>query len=195
MIKAIIFDFAGVIGADGYWVWLKKTVPELDSKREYFQKISEGVDRGKMADSEFLKAVSKGTGIPQDKIWQQVYKEIVINKELLQYIKQLKSKYKIGLLSNFHSPWLREIFTNHKLDLYFDKVIISSEHGIIKPEPAIFHKMLEMLNVTKEEAVFIDDRQVNVDAASNIGIKGILFSSNDQLKNSFLKLGIDFSNN
>lgn len=190
MIKAIIFDFAGVIGADGYWVWLKKNVPDLESKRDYFQKISEQVDRGTMLDPEFLKAVSEGTGIPTDKIWQHVYKEIVINKELLKFIKKLKSKYKIGLLSNFHSPWLREIFANHKLDLYFDKVIISSEHGIIKPEPEIFYKMLKMLGVTEEEAVFIDDRQVNVDGADKIGIKGIFFSSNNQLKEEFKKIGI-----
>lgn len=190
MIKAIIFDFAGVIGTDGYWIWLKENVTDLESKREYYQKISEQVDKAAISNPEFVKAISDDTGIPEDKIWQEIYKEIVINDELLKFIKQLKKKYKIGLLSNFTSPWLREIFENYNLHSYFDQLIISSEHKLIKPEPEIFHKMLKMLKVKKNEAIFIDDRQIHVDAANSIGIKGMLFASNQRLKNDLKEMGV-----
>ena len=191
MIKAIIFDFAGVIGVDGYWIWFKKNIPDLGSKREYYQKVSEQVDRAIIPHSEFMKMLSKDTGIVEEKIWQEVYEEIVINDELLKLIKQLKKKYKIGLLSNFTFPWLREILANRNLYSYFDQIIISSEHKLLKPEPKIFHKILKMLDVIKKEAVFIDDRQTNVDAANRIGIKSILFSSNEHLREQFKEIGIN----
>lgn len=188
MIKAIIFDFAGVIGADGYWIWLRKNIPDIESKREYYQKISEQVDGATISNAEFVKAISDNSGISEDRIWKEIYPEIVINKELLNFIKDLKKKYRIGLLSNFTSPWLREIFNKHNLHEYFDEVIISSEHKLIKPDPAIFKKILKMLGVSSNEAVFIDDRQVHVDAANKLDIKGILFSSNQQLKDEFREL-------
>ena len=160
-------------------------------KREYYQKVSEQVDRAIIPHSEFVKMLSKDTGIAEEKIWQEVYEEIVINDELLKLIKQLKKKYKIGLLSNFTFPWLREILANRNLYSYFDQIIISSEHKLLKPEPKIFHKILKMLDVIKKEAVFIDDRQTNVDAANRIGIKSILFSSNEHLREQFKEIGIN----
>ena len=33
MIKAILFDWAGVIAADGYWIWLDENIEDLESKK------------------------------------------------------------------------------------------------------------------------------------------------------------------
>lgn len=182
MIKAIIFDFAGVVGADGYWVWLRENVKDLESKKEFFHKISIEVDKGIITNEEFVKQIAENLGIEKEIIWPQIFEKIVINYELLNLIKNLKNSYKIGLLTNFTYQWMDELLEKHNLTLYFDQVLISSRHNLVKPEPEAFAKILGMLGVNKDEVIFIDDRQMHIDGANSFGIKTLLFTSNEQLK-------------
>lgn len=188
MIKAFIFDFAGVIGADGYWIWLREKLPELENKKTYFQEISEKVDRGDITNKKFVELIAKATNASIETIWKEIYEKITINKKLLNYIEELKKKYTIGLLSNFTFEWIDELFLKHNLSQYFEEIIISSRLKIIKPDPKIFEKMINLLKIDKSEAVFIDDRQYNVDAANKFGIKSLLFISNDKLKKDIKNL-------
>src|SRR5947207_1907882 len=55
MIKAFIFDFAGVLTIkDAYWDWLEENVENLKEKRHIFQKLSEDVDRAEISHDAFL---------------------------------------------------------------------------------------------------------------------------------------------
>lgn len=190
MIKAIIFDWAGVIGVDGLWVWMKDNVKNLEERRAYLNEINDDLDSGRMPHSEFMQYLSKESGKNPEQIWQEVKKEIVINKELVEFIKTLKPKYKVGLLSNFTYPWISEILTENNLWELFDQHVISSEHKIIKPNPEIFHKMLEMLDIKPKEAIFVDDRQMHIDGAGRVGITGILFTNNAKFIEDLKSLGI-----
>ena len=181
MIKAIIFDWAGVMSTDAGWVWLRKNIKDLDARKPIFDKASEDVDSATITHDEFLEFNAKESGKSVDQVSREVQNEVVINSELVLYIKKLKQKYKVALLSNYTYPWLAEILDENNLWGLFDKNIISSEHKIIKPNPEIFIKMLEMLEIRPEEAVFIDDRQINVDGARKVGINSILFENNEQL--------------
>lgn len=191
MIKAIIFDFAGVIGADGYWIWLRENVKDIDSVKEKFHKISEKVDKGEISEKEFIAFVAEYTERPVEDIWPQIREKILLNHELIAIIKQLRKNYKTALLSNFVFEWLNEILTDHKLYDLFDEVIISSKHGVIKPDPAIFHKMLSMLQLTKDEVIFIDDRDYQVAGAKAVGIKAFLYTSNEQLLKDLESCGVN----
>lgn len=190
MVKAIIFDFAGVIGADGYWAWLRENVQDIENQKSYFQELSEKVDKGLITNRGFVDALSQKTSIDSLLIWPAIFEKIVINQELLDYIKKLKKNYKIGLLSNFTFEWLDEIFEKYNLSSLFDAEFISSKFKIIKPEAEAFHKVLELLGVSKEEAVFVDDRQGHVDAANALGIRAFLFTTNKNLKVDFENYGI-----
>ncbi|MBI3092921.1 MAG: HAD-IA family hydrolase [Candidatus Levybacteria bacterium] len=190
VIKAIIFDFAGVIGVDGYWVWLRENVPNIEEKRPFFQKISEEVDKGIITNKEFVEQIARETKKDVNIIWPQIFQKIAINTALLEYITQLKTVYKIGLPTNYTYEWFDEIFQKHNLTPYFDQILISSRYKLIKPEPEAFLKILELLQVTKEEAVFIDDRQGHVDASNKIGLKAFLFVDNEKLKQDLESYGI-----
>ena len=63
---------------------------------------------------------------------------------------------------------------------HFDSVTISSEEGVMKPDPAIFRTALGRAGVTAEEAVFVDDFLVNVEAARSLGIAGVHFVTSEQ---------------
>ena len=190
MIKAIIFDWAGVFAVDGYWIWLRKNISDIENRKKYFQELSDEVDCGKISHGEFLQKLSNELGRDSNQVWQEVKKEIVLNQELITFVKKLKVKYKIGLLSNFTFPWLNEILTENNLWELFDENVISSQHRMIKPDPEIFQKMLEKLNIKPEEAIFIDDRQMHVDGAKRVGINAILFKNNEQLIKDLQKFGV-----
>lgn len=174
--KAFIFDFAGVIINDIYWDWLRDVVPDLDKKKELLHKLSEQVDSSKITHEEFLQALEKETNVPKERIWEQVKDKTVLNQKLLTLIKNLKEKgYTIGLLSNYTSPWIREMLTEQNLYQYFDELVISSEHGVIKPDSEAFSLMLQHLSLRPEEVFFVDDRKPNVEAARELGIQAELY--------------------
>jgi HAD superfamily hydrolase (TIGR01509 family) len=66
------------------------------------------------------------------------------------------------------------------LDL-FHVVVCSGDEGLVKPDPAIFDLTLARLGVDPEESVFIDDTLGHVQAAENLGIHGIYFTTSEAL--------------
>mgnify|MGYP001853441926 FL=1 len=57
----------------------------------------------------------------------------------------------------------------------FDGGLFSYEVLCIKPEERIYRLLLEKYGIDPKRAVFFDDRQVNTEAASRLGIKGVVF--------------------
>ncbi|MCB0034668.1 MAG: HAD family hydrolase [Anaerolineales bacterium] len=92
----------------------------------------------------------------------------------------LKSQgYKIGLVTNSYQPmWMRDIELNKfELMQYIDARITSGDTGFMKPHPAIYWRMLGLLNLTPEEAVFVGDRPANdIQGANNVGMLSVLMS-------------------
>jgi len=189
MVKAVIFDFFGVICLDLYWTWLKLHAPDLESKRSYFQELSNQLDLGKVTREEFARTLSDKTGVAEENILEQMNQGILIDPELVELIRELKKSYKLGLLSNSNANWLREILKNYKLDQLFDSVVISQDVGFIKPQREIFEITLKDLEVPAEESVFVDDRESNTSAAEKIGFKTIVYNGVADLKDKLAKYG------
>jgi len=103
-----------------------------------------------------------------------------LDTALIEYIRALHTRHKIGLISNAFSD-LRHIITNvWNIEDTFDDMTISSEVGIMKPDPRIFQMALERLDVQPQESIFIDDFPHNVDGARNINMQAIHFQTRDQ---------------
>jgi epoxide hydrolase-like predicted phosphatase len=61
-----------------------------------------------------------------------------------------------------------------RADELFDVVVDSSEIGVRKPDPAIYHRALDLLGgIEPDRAIFLDDVQSNLDAAERLGMRGI----------------------
>jgi HAD superfamily hydrolase (TIGR01509 family) len=71
---------------------------------------------------------------------------------------------------------------NQKIENLFDEIIFSAEYKMSKPDPKIYHLALSLGKIKASEAIFIDDKQENIDAAKKIGIKSFLFKDNKTLK-------------
>jgi HAD superfamily hydrolase (TIGR01509 family) len=79
-------------------------------------------------------------------------------------------------------------FSDEELQRFFDVVVISAEVGMVKPDPAIYHLTADKLGVSPAECIFIDDRQVYVQAAVNIGMPSIYNESFQQIKTELTRL-------
>lgn len=86
--------------------------------------------------------------------------------------------YKTALLTNniaeIRHAW-RKILP---VDELFDVVVDSSEVGMRKPDPAIFHHTLKLLDTAASNSIFLDDFEGNVVAAERLGIKGVIVGEN-----------------
>jgi putative hydrolase of the HAD superfamily len=96
-----------------------------------------------------------------------------------------------AILSNMGDSVLANIEREFDWIHRFDVLVWSFQLGIAKPDPAIYRHMLAKLNVQPEEILFIDDKRENVDAARELGIQAIEFSSVERLRADLIAAGLD----
>jgi putative hydrolase of the HAD superfamily len=84
-----------------------------------------------------------------------------------------------GFLSNGVPEIVGHLRRTRALDTAFDAVVVSCEVGCMKPAPEIFRLCLERLGVGPGDGLFADDRLENVEAARQIGLRGLHFAGDD----------------
>ncbi|MDX3074161.1 HAD-IA family hydrolase [Streptomyces sp. MI02-7b] len=80
---------------------------------------------------------------------------------------------KVAIVSDIHVD-IRPAFLERGLDVYVDEFVLSFEHGVSKPDPAIFRVALSRLGVRPEEALMVGDRSSHDGAAVEAGIPTLL---------------------
>ncbi|MFF8278493.1 HAD family hydrolase [Streptomyces lateritius] len=103
------------------------------------------------------------------------------NDELIGCVRGLRRRCTLGILSNsFVGARERETASYHfdELDELVEHIVHSHEIGINKPDPRAFHLTCDHLGVRPEDCLFIDDAEVNVEAARGVGMQGHLFEGN-----------------
>lgn len=179
MIKTIIFDCFGVL----YWDELSRLYNLVKPVQyEALNDIIHATDHGYITRQDFLDQVSELSGVSADAVAAVLHDKQRRNDDIIDRIRQLKPAFKIGLLSNMGPDTLDTLFTVSEREELFDDVLISSEVGLIKPSRDLYELALERLGSAADETIFIDDRAVNIDGAKLVGIKTILFASNEQFE-------------
>lgn len=184
MYKAIIFDFFGVFCPDITMNWFQNTVPDYDDKLSEFQAICTRSDYGTLSKANFFKEVAALANVPVDQMINGVEAETVINTALVKYVKDLKQRgYLIACLSNGTHEWTLAVINDYGLGTLFDEIILSGDLGIVKPNAEIYLHTLDKLNIKAQQAIFVDDRKINADAATACGIQSLIFSDTDTFVN------------
>lgn len=179
MVKALIFDCFGVLTTD-YWKEFAATLPE--EYIELARALLYRYDAGKIGRTEFLAGIKRLTGrVPRD-IEELLEGEMVKNGELLKYIECLKHSFKIGLLSNIGSGWIRSNFLTSDEQAMFDDMVLSYEVHMAKPDPEIFELTAKRLGQVPAECVMVDDSPGHCAAAAKAGMQAVLYKNLTQLK-------------
>ena len=86
----------------------------------------------------------------------------------------LATSYKLALLTNGAPDLQREKIAASGLESFFQAIAVSGEHGIGKPKPEIFHRLLAELGVSADEAVMVGNSlERDIAGARNAGIRSI----------------------
>ncbi len=72
----------------------------------------------------------------------------------------------------------------------FRDIVVSGEEKLLKPDPAIYRLALDRFGLRPADALFVDDRQINVDGAEAIGISAHLFTGADDLRERLTREGL-----
>lgn len=177
----LIFDFFGVICSEVAPYWLADHFGVAESLR-----IKSGVvadsDVGALTQEQLFSELGRLSGLPAGQVLEEWRSLVRIDSEVVELIDELCGKFRIALLTNSPSGFVQEIIDRHKLRSRFEQVIVSSEEGLVKPDPMFFRLALARLGVTATASMFVDDNPINVASAESVGLNGIVFSSVLQLR-------------
>jgi len=182
MIKAIIFDFFGVLVGDGFDFTYRQAGGDPEKDKAFIEDLLERANRAKISHDDFRQEVCQKLGITHEQYQQAISKAELPNTELLNFIKRLRPNYKTAVLSNANKGSLERRISREELMKYFDVIVESGSVGYIKPELQIYELTAAKLGVKAEECVFIDDRIGYVQAASELGMKSIWYRDFGQMK-------------
>jgi epoxide hydrolase-like predicted phosphatase len=188
MTKAVIFDFFGVLSIHATRLFFEMHIPNYHERRAEFDELTKQHNLGFITPEEYLQRISDETGLPTEECMQRMRSERMLNEPLLEYIKNdLKTTYKIGMLSNAGNELLSYIEPKRVNEL-FDEVVISAEVGLIKPDPQIFTLVCERLAVTPRDAIMIDDSDDNCKGARAAGLQAVQYRTFAELKTELVSL-------
>ena len=162
--KNIVFDLGGVLFARDK----SKCTPEL---LEFFSFLRaprmplfwEEYDRGTSTLEEVTATISGMTGRPVETC-AAVLRLAVDLQEPVKPTERLVGDLKAA---------------GYRLYVLFDGEVVSCEEHTVKPEPRIYEILLERYGLTPSETLFIDDREMNIEAAAALGIHGFVFDHRD----------------
>ena len=116
-------------------------------------------------------------------LWEDVWREYVgsPNQAFIDYFAGLRPRFRTAILSNSFVGARQREQERYGFQGHFDVVLYSHEEGIEKPASEFYLLACERLAVAPQAAIFVDDLPINIQAAENVGITGILFESTDQV--------------
>jgi glucose-1-phosphatase len=139
---------------------------------------------GKMTQTEHWTHTMKTLGLQpeqREEFEQAFWGGDRVDMDLIAYIRDLRPKYRVGLLSNAWGGMRQTLEAQYGIMDVFDSVTISAEVGCMKPEPEIYDICLHQLGATAGQTVFIDDMAENVTAARAAGWHAIQFKGREDL--------------
>ncbi len=180
MNRLIIFDFFGVLGGELSPKWFSRHFDEKKAK-ELKDKYFVPADNGEFTIVETLEHIANDLGFKYEDILNEFKENVYMNNELFNYIQDLRKNNTVALLSNAALGIFDLFYPNLDLNKYFDKVFISAEHHMQKPNFEFYLLCKNSFNKQFDEVYMIDDNIKNIKDLSKIDIKGIQYFNNDEL--------------
>lgn len=149
-------------------------------------------ERGEISDEEFAERFCHELDLPLSYEqfshgWQTVF--VAIRPEVTNIMHKLREQgHRVVVLSNtnrLHTTFWPEEYPEVKAAA--DKIYLSQEMGMRKPEARIYQAVLQTEGFTAADAVFFDDNADNIEGANQLGITSILVTGKETIPNYFAK--------
>jgi len=183
MIKAVIFDFGGVLAEEGFREGLKAIAMKNGLNPDDFFKTAEhiiyetGYVTGIADESIFWRALREKTGIKgrDYELREEILKRFLLRPEMFKYVDNIRFAGLVAAILSDQTNWLDEINEKTPFYRYFDFIFNSYKIRKSKRDSSIFSEICLRIGVRPSETIFIDDNIRNINAAESEGLKTIHF--------------------
>lgn len=190
-LRAVIFDFGGVLVRTQDPTPRRSLAQRLGVSLEALTHLvfeSESArlaTLGQISTGQHWENVRLALGLPPDRFAEApsaFWSGDALDRDLIAYLHSLRPRYRTALLSNAWDDLRTALRHEWAIEDAFDEVIISAEVGLAKPDPRIYQLALMRLDVSPNQAVFVDDFVENVLAARSVGMQAVHFGDPTQVK-------------
>jgi epoxide hydrolase-like predicted phosphatase len=199
-IQAVVSDFGGVLTSPLFHAFAhvqeERGIP-LEALGHAMLRASEErgenplfpLERGEMTENEFLAILGgaltavMGREVPLDGFAERYFAGLDPNEPMIEHLRELKERrgLRLALLTNNVREWEpRWRAMIPEIDELFELIVDSAFVGMRKPEAGIYELTLERLGLPAQACVFLDDVDVNVAAARELGMAAVHFVDTDQ---------------
>lgn len=178
--KAIIIDFFGVISSEVAPHWFGKYF--LDNETSVLkEKYVTPANKGDVSYNHLMEQLGALVGITVDNAKKEWENLVVIDENVVSWIREARKEYKIALLSDAPHDFLRPILRRYGLEELFDVIVISSEVKMTKKDKAIYQLTIDRLEVLAYEAMLVDDNPDNIRLGEGVGLHCQLYRQGDEI--------------
>lgn len=190
--RVVVFDYGEVISVSQSAADRAALVEisGLDTRVfwELYDRYRDDLDQGVTLPGEYWNLIARDAGVEWSpsrlqQLWAaDIRSWISVEPGTVQLLAELHAGgTRVALLSNagfdFSDP-----FRHSPMAAYFEAMFVSAELGLIKPDPEIYRVTARELGITLEQMVFIDNKKINVDAATALGVTGHVFTTVAELR-------------
>jgi 2-haloacid dehalogenase len=199
-IKAIIFDFGGVLlDWDPRYLYKRYFPDQPQAMEDFLNEIdfcawNTQQDKGRP----FAEGIAElSTQFPQYARLIQAYFdhwEESISDSIAGTVDILHKLKGNGHLLYGLSNWSAETYPRarerYSFFEWFDAILLSGDVGLVKPDPAIFNLLLNKISLSPSECLLVDDSQANIASAAKLGFSTIHFNTPENLQTELQRLNI-----
>ena len=198
MIKAIVFDFGGVLlrtedhSFRRRWEAQLGLQPGEAEEIVFNSEMGQKAQRGEISTEDLWAWVSLRLtlGDQLDAFRRDFWAGDVLDQELVATVRALQGAYQTAMISNATDSLREDLEAKHGVADAFDLIVVSAEERVMKPDPDIYKRTLEKLEASAKEAVFVDDFERNTRAASDIGMAAIHYRPGMDVVAELAALGV-----
>ena len=197
-VTAVISDFGGVLTTpliQSFVAFQDETGIAMETLGVAMQRMADRdgrhplfeLEKGRITEAEFLRRIADELEPelghrPEMHRFSEIYFEALEpNQPMIDLMRELRGRgLRMALLTNNVREWEPLWRAMVPIDELFELVVDSAFVGCRKPEREIYEIALDRLGVGAEDCLFIDDVEVNCEAARELGMTAVHFQSNEQ---------------
>jgi putative hydrolase of the HAD superfamily len=201
-LRAVVFDYGMVLTGPpepkAHSELVRITGLTSDRLDHFYWADRHAFDEGKLNGLDYWRKVTGDAGLALDdeaiealSLWD-ARMWTTQNDAMLAWQQMLKQ---CGILTAILSNMGDTVLANMQRELlwldHFDVQVWSYQLRMAKPDLAIYEYVLKQLGTRPDETLFLDDKQVNIDAANAVGMRAVLFTDVDHLRADLMVMGLD----
>jgi HAD superfamily hydrolase (TIGR01549 family) len=191
-IRAVLFDFDGVLTNDKTGSLTttrylsRRTGIELSKIQAAFRRFNHDLTLGRITHAAIWGEICAELDHPLSlDLLHEAFASTPLSEQMVAVARRLQPRCSLGIVTDNKRDRMDALKRLHNLPQLFDPIVVSSEVGLSKDSPEIFLGALQLLQVSPQECIFIDNSRANLVAPASIGIRTIYF---DDEKRDFTEL-------